>query len=220
MRILLVEDDTMIGEALCVALRDAAYAVDWVQDGETALRVLSKSEHQAVLLDLGLPGKDGIDVLKKLRGNNDNTPVIIITARDALDDRVKGLDLGADDYLIKPFDFDELLARLRAALRRQGGKAAPLLSNGTISLDPATHEAFKGELTCLLSAREFSLLQALMLRPGMILTRKQLEESIYGWNEEVESNAVDFLIHGIRKKLGVDAIKNVRGAGWMVAPNK
>lgn len=220
MRILLVEDDTMIGEALCVALRDAAYAVDWVQDGETALRVLSKSEHQAVLLDLGLPGKDGIDVLKKLRGNNNNTPVIIITARDALDDRVKGLDLGADDYLIKPFDFDELLARLRAALRRQGGKAAPLLSNGTISLDPATHEAFKGELTCQLSAREFSLLQALMLRPGMILTRKQLEESIYGWNEEVESNAVDFLIHGIRKKLGSDAIKNVRGAGWMVAPNK
>lgn len=220
MRILLIEDDPMIGDALCVALRDAAYAVDWVQDGETALRVLSDAEHQAVLLDLGLPGQDGIEVLKKLRTNNGNTPVIIITARDALDDRVKGLDLGADDYLTKPFDFDELLARLRAALRRQGGQATSLLSNGIISLNPATHEATKGDTTCLLSAREFSLLQTLMLRPGTILTRTQLEESIYGWNEEVESNVVDFLIHGIRKKLGADVIKNVRGAGWMVAHSK
>ena len=220
MRILLVEDDPMIGDALCMALRDAAYAVDWVQDGETALRVLSDSEHQAVLLDLGLPGLDGIEVLNTLRANNSDIPVIIITARDTLDDRVKGLDLGADDYLTKPFDFDELLARLRATLRRKGGQAAPLLSNGIISLNPVTHEASKGGLTCQLSAREFSLLQALMLRPGTILTRTQLEGSIYGWNEEVESNAVDFLIHGIRKKLGADAIKNVRGAGWMVAPNK
>jgi two-component system OmpR family response regulator len=219
MRILLVEDDTMIGDALCVALRDAAYAVDWVQDGETALRVLGDSEHQAVLLDLGLPGRDGIEVLKKLRANDSAMPVIIITARDRLEDRVKGLDLGADDYLTKPFDFDELLARLRATLRRRGGQAAPLLSSGIISLNPATHETFKGNLTCRLSAREFSLLHALMLRPGTILNRKQLEESIYGWNEEVESNAVDFLIHGIRKKLGTDAIKNVRGAGWMVARN-
>jgi two-component system OmpR family response regulator len=219
MRILLVEDDQMIGDALCVALRDAAYAVDWVQDGETALRVLGNSEHQAVLLDLGLPRRDGIEVLKKLRANNGTMPVIIITARDGLEDRVKGLDLGADDYITKPFDIDELLARLRAALRRQGGQAAPLLSNGVISLNPATREAFKGDLICLLSAREFSLLQALLLRPGAILNRKQLEESIYGWNEEVESNAVDFLIHGIRKKLGADAIKNVRGAGWMVDRN-
>ena len=220
MRILLVEDNAMIGEALCVALRDAAYAVDWVQDGETALRVLSDSEHQAVLLDLGLPGQDGIEVLKTLRTNNSNIPVIIITARDALEDRVKGLDLGADDYLLKPFDFDELLARLRATLRRQGGQADLLLSNGIISLNPVTHEASKGDLTCLLSAREFSLLQALMLRPGAILNRTQLEARIYGWNEEVESNVVDFLIYSIRKKLGADAIKNVRGAGWMVAHNK
>jgi len=219
MRILLVEDDRMIGDALCEALRDAAYAVDWVQDGETALRVLGNSEHQAVLLDLGLPGRDGIEVLKKLRANDGTIPVIIITARDGLEDRVKGLDLGADDYITKPFDIDELLARLRATLRRQGGQASPLLSNGIISLNPATREAFKGDSTCLLSAREFSLLQALLLRPGAILNRKQLEESIYGWNEEVESNAVDFLIHGIRKKLGADAIKNVRGAGWMVDRN-
>ena len=219
MRILLVEDDPMIGNALCVALRDAAYAVDWVQDGETALRALGNQEHQAVLLDLGLPRRDGIEVLKKLRANASVLPVIIITARDELEERVKGLDLGADDYLVKPFDIGELLARLRAALRRQGGQAAPVLSNGIISLDPATREASKGKVACLLSAREFSLLQALLLRPGTILNRAQLEESIYGWNEEVESNAVDFLIHGIRRKLGADAIKNVRGAGWMVARN-
>lgn len=219
MRILLVEDDLMIGEALCVALRDAAYAVDWVRDGETALRVLDNQEHQAALLDLGLPRRDGLEVLKKLRANGGILPVIIITARGELEVRVKGLDLGADDYLVKPFDIEELLARLRAALRRQGGQAAPLLSNGIISLNPATYEASKGDLACLLSAREFSLLQALLLRPGTILNRTQLEESIYGWNEEVESNVVDFLIHGIRKKLGADVIKNVRGAGWMVARN-
>lgn len=219
MRILLVEDDPMIGEALCVALRDAAYAVDWVRDGETALRVLGDQAHQAVLLDLGLPRCDGLEVLKKLRASGGTLPVIIITARGELEVRVKGLDLGADDYLVKPFDIDELLARLRATLRRQGGQAAPLLSNGIISLDPATREASKGDMVCLLSAREFSLLQELLLRPGTILARTQLEERIYGWNEEVESNAVDFLIHGIRKKLGADVIKNVRGAGWMVARN-
>lgn len=219
MRILLVEDDLMIGEALSVALRDAAYAVDWVRDGETALSVLGNQTHQAVLLDLGLPRRDGLEILKKLRANGGILPVIIITARNELEDRVKGLDLGADDYLVKPFDIDELLARLRATLRRQGGQASPLLSNGIISLNPATHEASKGGAVCQLSAREFSLLQALLLNPGTILTRAQLEESIYGWNEEVESNAVDFLIHGIRKKLGADAIKNVRGAGWMVARN-
>jgi two-component system OmpR family response regulator len=209
----------MIGDALCVALRDAAYAVDWVKDGETAMSVLDNNEHEAVLLDLGLPRRDGLEVLRKLRANQKSLPVIIITARDGLEDRIKGLDLGADDYLTKPFDIDELLARLRATLRRQGGQAAPLLGNGVISLDPATRQASKGDITCMLSPREFSLLQALLIRPGTILTRTQLEESIYGWNEEVESNAVDFLIHGIRKKLGVDAIKNVRGAGWMVARN-
>lgn len=219
MRILLVEDDPMIGEALCVALRDAAYAVDWVQDGEAALRAVGNQEHQAVLLDLGLPKRDGLEVLKKLRSNGSTLPVIVITARDSLEDRVKGLDLGADDYLVKPFEVNELLARLRATLRRQGGQTTALLSNGVLSLNSSTREASMGDKTCLLSAREFSLLQALLLRPGAILTRAQLEESIYGWNEEVESNAIDFLIHGLRKKLGSDAIKNVRGAGWMVAKN-
>jgi two-component system OmpR family response regulator len=219
MRILLVEDDRMIGEAVSVALRDAAYAVDWVQDGDTALRVLDNQEHQAVLLDLGLPKRDGLEVLRKLRAGGSQLPVIVVTARDAVEDRIKGLDFGADDYLVKPFDIDELLARLRAIIRRQGGQAAPVLSNGIISLDPATREARYGEVAGLLSAREFALLQALLLHPGAILSRAELEERIYGWNEEVESNAVDFLIHGIRKKFGADVIKNVRGAGWMVARN-
>jgi two-component system OmpR family response regulator len=217
MRILLVEDDKMIGEALCVALRDAAYAVDWVQDGETAISVLENKEHQAVLLDLGIPKRDGFEVLKKSRAHGSTLPVIIITARDSLEDRVAGLDFGADDYLVKPFDIEELLARLRATLRRQGGQASALLSNGALTLDPATREASLGTITCQLSAREFSVLQALLIRPGAILTRSQLEGCIYGWNEEVESNAIDFLIHGLRKKLGSESIKNVRGAGWMVA---
>lgn len=217
MRILLIEDDHMIGEAVSVALRDAAYAVDWVQDGETALRALGNKEHQAVLLDLGLPRRDGLEVLRKLRAGGNQLPVIIVTARDAVEDRIKGLDLGADDYLVKPFDVDELLARLRAIVRRQGGKASPVLTNGIISLDPATREARHGDVLWLLSGREFALLQALLLRPGTILTRTELEERIYGWNEGVESNAIDFLIHGIRKKLGADVIKNVRGVGWMVA---
>lgn len=217
MRILLVEDDIMIGEAVCVSLKDAAYAVDWVKDGATANSVLEQGEHQAVLLDLGLPKRDGLEVLRRLRLANNSVPIIVITARDGVEERVKGLDLGADDYLVKPFDISELLARLRAVIRRKGGQAAPVLTNGKVTLDPATHDAQVGAIRTQLSAREFSLLHALLLRPGSILTRAELEERIYGWNEEVESNAVDFLIHGIRKKLGADVIKNVRGAGWMVA---
>ncbi|MBW8078420.1 MAG: response regulator [Gallionella sp.] len=216
MRILLVEDDTMIAEAVSVALKDAAYSVDWVKDGTAANSVLEQGEHQAVLLDLGLPKRDGFEVLRRLRLDGNRVPVIIITARDGVADRIKGLDFGADDYLVKPFDVNELLARLRAIVRRQGGQAAPLLSNGRVSLDQATREARCGDTVEQLSAREFSLLHALLLRPGTILTRAELEERIYGWNEEVESNAVDFLIHGVRKKLGANAIKNVRGAGWMV----
>jgi two-component system, OmpR family, response regulator len=215
-RILLVEDDPMIGEAVAVALKDAAYAVDWVRDGASATLALDNAEHQAVLLDLGLPKRSGAEVLSRLRGQDNRVPVIIISARDAVEDRIKALDLGADDYLLKPFDVEELLARLRAVIRRRGGQAAPLLSNGIVSLDPVTREARRGDSGHLLSAREFALLQALLLRPGAILTRSELEERIYGWNEEIESNAVDFLIHGVRRKLGPDAIKNVRGAGWMV----
>jgi len=216
-RVLLVEDDNMIGEAVSIALKDACYAVDWVKDGATASRTLEGDEHQAVLLDLGLPKRGGLEVLRLLRARGHAVPVIIITARDSVDDRIKGLDFGADDYLVKPFDVNELLARLRAVVRRQGGQAAPIMTNGVVSLDPATREARRGDVVHSLSAREFALLQALLLRAGSILTRAELEERIYGWNEEVESNAVDFLIHGVRKKLGADVIKNVRGAGWMVA---
>ena len=216
MRILLVEDDSMIGEAVSIALKDAAYAVDWVRDGQTANSVIENGEHQAVLLDLGLPKRDGLDVLRRLRQAGNHVPVIIITARDGVEDRIKGLDFGADDYLVKSFDVNELLARLRAIARRWAGHASPVISSGKLNLNPATREASYGKAVALLSAREFALLHALLLHPGVILTRLELEERIYGWNEEVESNAVDFLIHGVRKKLGADVIKNVRGAGWMV----
>lgn len=216
MRILLVEDDPMIGEAVSVALKDAAYAVDWVMDGTEAGSALEHGEHQAVLLDLGLPRRDGLEVLRRLRQSGNAIPVIVITARDGVDERIRGLDYGADDYLVKPFDVNELLARLRAVVRRQGGQAAPVLTNGKLSLDPATHEAHCGDVVEVLSAREFALLHALLLRPGTILSRSKLEERIYGWNEEVESNVVDFLIHGVRRKFGANIIKNVRGAGWMV----
>lgn len=220
MRILLVEDDAMIGDAVQGALIDAAYAADWVQDGRAALAALATQHYDLVLLDLGLPGMDGMQVLARLRARGNAVPLLIITARDQLDDRLRGLDGGADDYLVKPFEMAELLARMRAVLRRKGGLASPLLDNGTIALDPATHEAAVcGGPPLALSRREFALLQALMLRPGTLFSRSELEDRIYGWGEEVESNAVEFLIHGLRRKLGQDAIKNVRGAGWMVSRN-
>jgi two-component system OmpR family response regulator len=216
MRILLVEDDAMIGEAVRLALHDEAYAVDWVKDASAATLALQGDEYQAVLLDLTLPGADGLSVLQRLRRNGRKVPVIIISAREALEDRIKGLDLGADDYLAKPFDVPELLARLRAVIRRQGGQAGETLTNGRIALDPATHVARCGEVEHTLSPREFALLRALLLRPGAILSRAELEQRIYAAEQEVESNAVDFLIHGLRRKFGADVIKNVRGAGWMV----
>jgi two-component system, OmpR family, response regulator len=215
MRVLLVEDDRMIGAAVEQAMKDAAYAVDWVTDGQMAIQAAQTETYELALLDLGLPAADGREVLRRLRGLGRRLPVIIVTARDAIDDRIDGLDLGADDYLVKPFEIRELLARMRAVLRRQAG-SSPILGNGQISLDPATREAsFSGE-TSLLTAREFALLQALLVRPGAILSRSDLERQIYGWNQEVESNAIEFLIHAIRKKLGATAIRNVRGIGWMV----
>ena len=216
MRVLLIEDDKMVGAAVQQALRDAAYAVDWVTDGETAIHAAENEAYEVALLDLGLPKADGREVLRRLRAPGRKLPVIIVTARDGVEDRIDGLDLGADDYLVKPFEIRELLARMRAVLRRQGSGSAPVLSNGKLQLDPATREAsFLGE-TSLLTAREFALLNALLTRPGTILSRSELERQIYGWNEEVESNAIEFLIHTIRKKLGALAIRNVRGVGWMV----
>jgi two-component system OmpR family response regulator len=218
MRVLLVEDDPMIGEAIQDALKDASYAVDWVKNGQTALTTLGCQHYDLVLLDLGLPGKDGLDVLASIRAKDNPVPLLIITARDGLDDRLRGLDGGADDYVLKPFQMAELLARMRAVLRRKGGNATLVLGNGVLSLDPATREAsVNGGSAVQLSNREFSLLQALLVRPGAILSRSELEDRIYGWGEEVESNAVEYLIHALRRKLGSEAIKNVRGVGWMVS---
>ncbi|MGP8437851.1 response regulator transcription factor [Paraburkholderia fungorum] len=218
MRVLLVEDDPMIGDAIQGALKDASYAADWVKDGQTALTTLGFQHYDLVLLDLGLPGKDGLEVLASIRAKDNPIPLLIITARDGLDDRLRGLDGGADDYVSKPFQMAELLARMRAVLRRKGGTAVPVLSNGVVSLDPATKEAsFNGGSPLQLSNREFSLLQALLVRPGAILSRSELEDRLYGWGEEVESNAVEYLIHALRRKLGSEVIKNVRGIGWMVS---
>ena len=217
MRVLLVEDDAMIGEVVAEALKDASYAVDWVRDGQAALNTLADQVYGVVLLDLGLPKKDGLEVLHSIRAKDNPVPVLVITARDTLDDRIRGLDGGADDYILKPFEMTEVLARMRAVVRRKGGVASPVLSNGRLSLDPATREVSLDCQQWRLSGREFSLLHALMVRPGAILSRTDLEDRLYGWNEEVESNAVEFLIHSLRKKLGSDAIKNVRGVGWMVS---
>ncbi|HEY3621016.1 MAG TPA: response regulator transcription factor [Roseiarcus sp.] len=217
MRALLAEDDRMIGEAVVNALKDASYAVDWVRDGDAASEALAAHIYDVILLDLGLPNRDGLDVLRSSRSKGDAAPVVIITARDAVDDRIAGLDAGADDYVIKPFDMGELLARMRAVTRRKAGSAQALLTNGRISLDPVTREALCEGARVRLTAREFSLLQALLIRPGAILSRAELEDRIYGWGEEVESNAVEFLIHSLRRKLGADAIQNVRGVGWLVA---
>jgi len=216
MRILLVEDDRMIGEVMEQSLRDACYAVDWVCDGQAALLAFDTQHYDAALLDLGLPKKDGFEVLRTLRNNQNQVPLLLVSARDALADRINGLDAGADDYLIKPFEMAELLARLRAVIRRKAGVGNPILSNGYLSLDPVTHEVSLNGQQSRLSSREFSLLQALLIRPGAILSRAELENRIYGWNQEVESNAVEFLIHALRKKLGNETIKNVRGVGWMV----
>ena len=219
MRVLLVEDDPMIGDAIQGALKDASYAADWVKDGQTALTTLGFQHYDLVLLDLGLPGKDGLEVLASIRAKvQPDPPCLSSRRRDGLDDRLRGLDGGADDYVSKPFQMAELLARMRAVLRRKGGTAVPVLSNGVVSLDPATKEAsVSSGFSLQLSNREFALLQALLVRPGAILSRSELEDRIYGWGEEVESNAVEYLIHALRRKLGSEVIKNVRGIGWMVS---
>ena len=221
MRILLVEDDKMIAEAVSNGLKTARYAVDWVNNGNTAEQALNSQQYDLVLLDLGLPGQDGLQVLKHLRQDKNNTPVLIVTARDDLDSRLAGLDGGADDYIIKPFDLSELLARIRAVLRRQSGQSTPLLSNGTITLNPTNYQVTLADqsMPIELSNKEFAILQALMTRPGIIHSRADLEDKIYAWGDEVESNAIDFLIHALRKKIGKEHIKNVRGVGWLVSKN-
>jgi len=216
MRILLVEDDALIGGAVRQALQDAAMAVDWVRDGKTAVESIGLEPYELILLDLGLPKKDGMTVLRELRAQNNSVPVIIVTARNEVQDRINGLDYGADDYIVKPFSVGELEARIRAVVRRKNGSAQPLLVNNSLSLDPASREMIVDGTRETLSAREFAMMHALLLRPGAILSRGELEERIYGWNEEVASNAIEFTIHGLRKKFGKGVIKNVRGLGWRV----
>jgi len=217
-RLLLVEDDAMIGEAIRAGLRREGFTVDWVHDGAGAAQVLRSEPFELLLLDLGLPGSDGLQLLKTLRERGESLPVLIITARDAVSDRVGGLDAGADDYLIKPFDLEELGARIRALLRRKSGRPSPLLEYQGVVLDPAAHRVMRNGADVSLSPREFTLLQLLMERPGTILSRAQLEERLYGWGEEVESNAVEVHIHGLRRKLGAQFILTVRGVGYRLRP--
>ncbi|MBY5876247.1 response regulator transcription factor (plasmid) [Rhizobium leguminosarum] len=216
MRVLVIEDDVMLGRALVQALDDAGMSVDWVRDGQLGDEAIAVGGHGLVLLDLGLPGRSGLEILRSLRAAGDKRPILVITARDELDDRVTGLDLGADDYLVKPFEVKELLARMRAVLRRHGGQAVSILYTSEIELDLSSHEVKYRGCSEVLPAREFALMQALLDRPGTILSRSQLEERLYGWGEEVESNAVDVLIHYVRRKFDKNIIRNVRGAGWMV----
>lgn len=216
MRILLVEDDPQVGAAIASALEDAGMAADWVADGNAALASIDSGAFELVLLDIGLPKKDGLVVLKEIRQRRNSIPVIIITARDAVEERIAGLDLGADDYLVKPFLIDELMARIRAVARRHTGSGQPLLSNAQITIDPASKQAQYNGVSLELTGKEYRVLLALMATPGRIYSREELEEKIYGWEEDVNSNAVEVLIHGLRKKMDKGAIKNVRGLGWMV----
>jgi len=216
MRLLLVEDDPMIGASVHSGLRQDGYTVDWVRDGAAAELAIANGVYELILLDLGLPRKSGLELLATLRRKRIALPVLVITARDSVADRVKGLDAGADDYLVKPFDLDELSARIRALLRRQAGRASPLIENGALQLNPASHEVFLNGAPVSLSGREFALLHALLEQPGVPLSRAKLEERLYGWDEEIESNTVEVYIHALRRKLGAEWIRNIRGVGYLV----
>ena len=217
MRILLIEDDPMIGKAVHRGLVEAGFAVDWVQDGRAAELALANDVYDLAVLDLGLPLKDGMALLATLRRTGQQMPVLIASARDTVPDRIAGLQAGADDYLLKPFDLDELVARVRALLRRTAGTGSPTLKAGALELDPARKTLHQAGVAVDVSAKEFAVLEALMQRPGTVLSRAQLEESIYGWGDEVGSNAVEVHLHHLRKKLGAEVIRNVRGVGYRIA---
>lgn len=216
MRLLLVEDDLMIGESVLDLLSAESYAVDWVKDGEMADTALRTQTYDLVLLDLGLPRRDGLEVLCSLRARKERIPVLIATARDSVQQRIEGLDAGADDYVLKPYDLDELLARIRALTRRAAGRAETVYEHRGVSINPVTREVLVAGQPVVLSAREWAVLEPLLARPGLLLSRTQLEEKLYGWKDEISSNAVEVYIHGLRKKLGADLIRNVRGVGYMV----
>jgi two-component system, OmpR family, response regulator QseB len=214
MRLLLVEDDEMIAETVLESMRREGYAIDWAQDGRAAELSLGNGVYDLVLLDLGLPRKDGFDLLRGYRRQGGEAPVIILTARDAVNDRIRGLDAGADDYLIKPFDLDELAARARALLRRRTGQKQPVYTHGELTLDPAAHEVTKGGVPLALVPREFALLQALIEEPARVFTRAELEEKLYGWGEEVGSNTIEVHVHSLRRKIGAEQVVTVRGVGY------
>jgi two-component system, OmpR family, response regulator QseB len=216
MRVLVVEDDRMIAQGLNTALKQDGYAVDGVSDGKSASAALRSSRFDVVLLDLGLPERDGLDVLRELRSRGDATPVIIVTARDDVQNRIQGLDAGADDYIVKPFDLDEVAARMRSVLRRAAGRGDPAIRHRGITLDPQSHAVERDGQPVVLSAHEFAVLEALLQRPGTVLSRAQLEERLYGWSEGIESNAIEVYVHGLRRKLGNDAIRTLRGVGYFV----
>jgi DNA-binding response OmpR family regulator len=216
MRVLLVEDDEMIGQGLHTALRHASFAVDWMRDGKSAGAALQSSHFDLVLLDLGLPQRDGIDVLRELRKRGNSTPVIILTARDEIQHRIAGLDAGADDYIVKPFDLDEVTARMRSVLRRAAGRGDPGIQHGDLRLDPVTRTVEREGKPVPLSGHEYAVLEALLQRPGAVLSRAQLEDRLYGWDEQIGSNAVEVYIHGLRRKLGSGAIRTLRGVGYFV----
>ena len=220
MRVLLVEDDPQLGDGLAAGMRQSGFAVDWLKDGASAEAALKSESFDLVVLDLGLPRLSGMELLRRLRARKQMLPVLILTARDAVADKIAGLDAGADDYLVKPIDLDELAARLRALTRRSGGRAVPRLIHGALELDPASHQVSLAGQPVDLGTREFAILQALLENAGHVMTRTQLESSIYGWSEEPDSNAVEVHIHHLRRKLGADFIKTLRGVGYLVAKAK
>ncbi|MDH5256910.1 MAG: response regulator transcription factor [Gammaproteobacteria bacterium] len=216
MRILIVEDDTLLGDGIRVGLSQQGYAADWVEDGDMAQSALLTNEYEAIILDLGLPKVSGLELLKEIRKKGDDTPVIILTAQDGVEDRINGLDTGADDYLTKPFDLEELTARLRALLRRRGGRSTPVIEHGDIVVDPASHSVKNNGVVVDISPREFTILQLLLEHQGKVMSRSRLEEGLYAWNDEVESNTVEVHIHHIRKKLGAKLIRTIRGVGYII----
>lgn len=216
MRLLIVEDDTLLGEGIQTGLTQEGYAVDWVEDGEAAETALKTNDYELIVLDLGLPKKSGLDVLRSVRARQIDIPVLILTARDTVEDRVKGLDSGADDYMNKPFDLGELSARIRALLRRRGGRSTPVITHNNLVLDPASHTVSVDSNTVDISPREFTILQLLLENRGKVMSRSRLEEGLYAWNDEVESNTVEVHIHHLRKKLGAELIRTIRGVGYII----
>ena len=216
MRVLVVEDDPMIGRAVVAGLQDGGYAVDWVRDGGEAELALGNGVYDLALLDLGLPRRDGLEILKSVRRAGQNLPILVITARDSVEDRIKGLDHGADDYLVKPFDLDEMLARARALIRRREGRSSPEMTYGALSMDPVRRQVRFRDAPVELSAREFAVLEVLMKEPGAVISRERLEDAVYGWGEEVGSNSIEVHLHHLRRKLEPAIIRNIRGVGYQI----